>query len=442
MFKRAAEEIDLPKDFDESEYLFLNQDIKDSGIPPATHFAKFGRAEGRLYKSGNLALGERSFDLNLKTCLLVTHDLSLTGSPMLALDLIKNFQNKVNVIILSYNNHGKLLENFKQNSCALFLCDTNPQNSELIEIILKRILEFHRIDFAIANSSVTRKALPALNKAGIPAISMIHEFASYAPTGAVKESMDHSQVTVFSAKATLKDAIEELGVSGSNDFPVIYQGINEHKDLVKNSSEIEEARLEIDHVLGNNQKCVVGIGSVIMTKGLDLFMNVAEKLERDFPGVYRFVWIANLDDLKNGDYGFFVSDLMKRSKYLSGFKLLDSTTEIEYLLSKANCFALTSRLDTMASVAIEAMAQGKPVFSFENTGGIPELIEENGLKESLVSDFLDTSDMALKINKLLNNLELFDSASAQMKEIASKTFNSQRYADQILEQCNRAELLF
>ena len=441
MFKRASAEIDLPKDFDESEYLFLNPDIIDSGIPPAIHFAKFGKAEGRLYKSGNLVPGERSFDPKLKTCLLVTHDLSLTGSPMLALDLIKNFENKVNVIILSYNNDGKLLNNFKQNSSALYLCDTNPQNSELIEIILEKILGQHGIDFAIANSSVTRKVLPALNKVKIPSISLIHEFASYAPEDAVKESIEHSQITVFSSKAILNDAKEKLELKSKAEFPVINQGLNKHKGIVENALEIESARLEIDRALGNEQKNIVGIGSVILTKGVDLFINVAEKLEKLSPGAYRFIWVANVNDLKNGDYGFFVSDSIKRSKYLAGFKFLDNTTEIEYLLSKVDGFALTSRLDTMPNVAIETMAIGKPVFSFENTGGIPELIEANGLKDSLIAEYLDTSDMALKIDKLLNNEELLNLINARMKEIASKTFDSQRYANQILEQLQRAELI-
>ena len=51
------------------------------------------------------------------------------------------------------------------------------------------------------------------------------------------------------------------------------------------------------------------------------------------------------------------------------------------------------------------------------------------------------SGMALKINELLKNEELLNSISAQMKEIASKTFNSDRYADQIIEQLNEAEFM-
>ncbi len=428
----------VPSDFDVTEYILLNPDVAESGIDPLEHFSRFGSKEGRIYKCGKILKGKREFNPNLKTCLLITHDLSLSGSPMLAINLAENFLNKVNLVILSYTNSGKLLENFLDNSCFAFIFNTNPKNYRLIEIALNELQKFIKVDYAIANSSATNESLLALKSLGIPSVSLIHEFASYSPTNSVLKAINNSDVSVFSAFATLRDAKEFLKLPSEMEFPIIYQGVNSHKKLAKDSTKSDLEKQRLDKEFEEDKFNVVGIGSLIMTKGADLFIETALFMEKDFPNKFKFIWVADLKQKNSSDYEFFVFDTMKRSRHLNNFTLIDETFEIEYLLKKADCFALTSRLDTMASVAIEALSQSKPVVCFENTGGIPELLSNAGFAKECVAEYLNISDLARKISDLESDRIASRQLGAKLQLLAGKNFNSEVYATKILEVCERA----
>jgi len=425
----------VPADFDETEYLLLNFDIENSDLTPSEHYELFGINEGRLYKSGEIVTGLKSNNPAFKTCLLVINDLTLTGSPMLALNLVKYLSNQMNVITLSFTNSGKLLESFLKYSEKMFLFNTNPENFEIVELNIRKILNLRNIDYAIANSSVTRHVLPALKKLGIPAISLIHEFASYAPEGAVKDSIKNSSIAVFSANATKNDAIEFLKMDETVDFPVIYQGINDHSEISKNKTEVELERRRIDAEFDSDKFIVLGIGSIIMTKGADLFVSLAQTIEKKYPNKFKFVWVCDLK-LSNPDtYRFFVRDAVKRSEFSNSLSFFDETSEIEYLLSKIDCFALTSRLDTMASVAIEAMATGKPIVCFQNTGGIPEMLSDAGFESDCVAEYLDIMSMSEKIVNFQRDDNKSQTIGYELEKLAKRNFDSKRYAAKIAELC-------
>lgn len=252
------------------------------------------------------------------------------------------------------------------------------------------------------------------------------------------KAIKNSDVAVFSAFATLRDAKEFLKLPSEMEFPIIYQGVNSHKKLVKDSANPNLEKQRLDKEFDEDKFNVVGIGSLIMTKGADLFIETALSLEKDFPNKFKFIWVADIKQKISSDYGFFVFDAKKRSKHLNNFTLIDETLEIEYLLNKADCFALTSRLDTMASVAIEALSQGKPVVCFENTGGIPDLLSNAGFGKQCVAEYLNISDLAIKISDLESDRIASRQLGARLQQLANKNFNSEVYATKILEVCERA----
>lgn len=431
-----------PEDFDPVEYLLLNEDVGLSQVNPTEHFVSFGRQEGRLYKAGNFFTGDKTFQPGLKTCLLITHDLAISGSPMLALNLAENFNGKVNLIILSFTNSGRLLKAFSKNSFELFLFDTNPKNEGIADLVLARITKKFKVDFAIANSSVTRRVLAPLKRAGIPAISLIHEFASAAPKGAVIESILNSQATVFSAKATYEDARGFLKLDSDSKFPIVYQGINSHEEIDRDLSSVIAEQERIDNHFDSTKFNVVGIGSILLTKGVDLFISVSQELERRMPGKFQFTWVGPLSELENSDFGFFLKDASKRSVYLQNFSFFEVTPEINFLFEKIDCFALTSRLDTMASVAIEAMASAKPVIAFQGTGGIPDLITDFGFKEQCVAEYLNVTEFAEKIQKLESDPHFKAEVGTALRNLAMSTFDSNKYASKILAICDEATKQF
>jgi glycosyltransferase involved in cell wall biosynthesis len=149
-----------------------------------------------------------------------------------------------------------------------------------------------------------------------------------------------------------------------------------------------------------------------------------------------------LSELENSDYGFFLKDAPKRSTYLKNFSFFETTPEIDFLFEKIDCFALTSRLDTMASVAIEAMASAKPVITFQGTGGIPDLITDFGFKEQCVAEYLNVTEFAEKIQKLESDSHFKSEVGAALRNLALRTFDSNLYASKILAICDEATKQF
>ena len=66
----------------------------------------------------------------------------------------------------------------------------------------------------------------------------------------------------------------------------------------------------------------------------------------------------------------------------------------------ADLLLISSRLDPLPNVAIDALTLGLPVFCFEKTTGIADFLSEHGLKEQCVARYLDAHDLALKVRSL------------------------------------------
>ena len=65
---------------------------------------------------------------------------------------------------------------------------------------------------------------------------------------------------------------------------------------------------------------------------------------------------------------------------------------------------MTSRLDPLPNVAIDAMHAGTPMLCFEKACGLADYLEKDEvLKQNLVSQYLDINNMSEKAIHLINN---------------------------------------
>ena len=94
--------------------------------------------------------------------------------------------------------------------------------------------------------------------------------------------------------------------------------------------------------------------------------------------------------------------------------------------------ALTSRLDPLPNVALDAIEHGKPVVCFEKTTGFAEFLLKNDLSESCVCPYLDTNDMAQKIVNLSSDYDYMARVSTKLKEIHEKEFDFNNYLKKII----------
>ena len=84
-------------EFDEHFYLLQYPDVLNSGIDPYQHYRQFGKPEGRLgsLPKPELQKGLIEFDASKDTILIVNHEASRTGAPILGFNLAQGMQKNI-----------------------------------------------------------------------------------------------------------------------------------------------------------------------------------------------------------------------------------------------------------------------------------------------------------------------------------------------------------
>ena len=132
-----------------------------------------------------LAEGLSSLDRERETVLLVSHEISRTGAPILVLNLARAFRQKYNVIILALGD-GELRREFLAVSNLMIGPLSAEQRSPyFLTPLFRKITERVALKFAIVNSIVSGVTLSALWENDIASVHLIHEFSSYASARAI-----------------------------------------------------------------------------------------------------------------------------------------------------------------------------------------------------------------------------------------------------------------
>jgi len=155
-------------------------DVANSGISPYEHYIRFGRAEGRIGRAPGLSHSERFEVLatSRKSVLVVSHDASRTGAPILCLNIARELRTKYNVVTLLLGG-GSLVEEFRRNSDVVLGPVSDWANQLSLSLTLDKLLAKLNFTFAIVNSIESRTVLPSLATGFVPSITLIHEFAAY-----------------------------------------------------------------------------------------------------------------------------------------------------------------------------------------------------------------------------------------------------------------------
>ena len=121
---------------------------------------------------------------------------------------------------------------------------------------------------------------------------------------------------------------------------------------------------------------VLGCGTVHIRKGIDLFLMCAAAVTSLSPKrSVRFVWVGHgYNPEGDWEYSSYLADQIARSGLEGHVAVIDETTELKSAYALADVFLLTSRLDPMPNVAIDAALRGMPVICFDGTTGIADLL--------------------------------------------------------------------
>jgi len=428
---------ELPNDFNRAMYAKLNPDVAESGMDPTNHYLIHGRHEGRVYILPDIC-PDRDFKADRDTILVVSHEASRTGAPVLSLNLVQALVKRYNVVALLLDD-GPLSDAFRAAGAAVMTSSKLGENPTRVNMIVGQLCERFHFKFALVNSIESRGVLPALGKRFVPVISLIHEFASYIrPRDAFRHTFIWSGEVVFSAKVTLENALAEYPDLDGRSSHVLPQGrclvpLGEFSEEQLQAERGRIRRLIRPKDIAEDSVVVLGAGFVQIRKGVDLFIECAARVVRAPGGrTCRFIWIGKGYDPDNDvGYSVYLADQIRRAGLQGHVFFIDETPAIEAAYEEADLFLLSSRLDPLPNVAIDAMAHGVPVLCFNKTTGIADFLIDSGLGDHCVAEYLNSADMADKIAALAGSQALRDSVADRCRKASIAYFNMENYVSRL-----------
>jgi len=384
------------------------------------------------------------FDSTKKTVFILTYDVSRSGGPKVALDLLKRFRSDYNTVLLSFKG-GAMREEFVKHATY---CVTELNSGNLLQNIksqLDRLTGVTEPALAILNTIGCAPALEEFVRRGIPTLHLIHDIAALSPLEWWKQSCELADVVIFSAEFVKRKAVERHAGFLTKESYVLPQGVDSLEStpsgLLPDADSIE--MLSRFRPEGPREECVViyGAGTVEFRKGVDLFLQCASLVIPQFPaGRIRFVWNGSGYDpgnLRDNGYCAVLQNQIAAARLGEAFQLLGAMKDLTPAYRNADLFFLSSRFDPLPIVAQQAILQGLPVICFEKAGGIPEYLEKIPDAAFGVVPYLDTNAAAEKIIRLVNEKELRASIGAAGRDVAREYFNNERYLESVQSICQQ-----
>ncbi len=424
--------------FDPLYYRLANPDVAAAGASPLLHYIRYGWKEGRppnrfvtapvppivgeppgdtetvgerlaalpgLKQLIRLVKGDRprneprfaeetpvqtahAYDSNRQTILIVNHDASRTGAPLVGLEVARHLCDSHNVFIYCQRD-GELIEAF---GTVAVQVNVGSNSTADAEFFIEYLRSKHPVDAVILNSAETAPFAAAALHAGVPSVALIHEFAEYTfPTGKaarmaaavdrvvvpanlVLESLQQDLQTQFGSKAS------NIVVRPQGCLPVLPQRHTQDTDL-------DLSERDILARLGDPDKrppIVLGAGFVHMRKGVELFIQAAHEVRREIPDV-RFIWVgAGYTPTRDVAYSVWLSETIRRLGLESTVLFLPPQSQLDDLFALSRVFFLSSRLDPFPSVVLDAFEAGKQVVCFDRATGAAELFQSGAAKGAAV----------------------------------------------------------
>jgi glycosyltransferase involved in cell wall biosynthesis len=424
--------------FDPDYYGERYPDVAQANVCYLAHYIEHGRAEGRSPRSRNLPADPARFAPEKETIILVSHEASRTGAPIVALNIARRLSEKYNIVTVLLRG-GDLMDSFRQISAQLIHLEGNDRHPIEFKYAVNSILRNHKIRYAIVNSIVGWDILPSLGIGLVPTVALIHEFASYSrPRGTMREALGWATELVFSTEITADSFRKEHPALWQRRVHIVPQG--QCQPTTAPAAEkiaIERRRLKagMRPPGAENALVVLGCGSVHIRKGVDLFLRSASAaLNLGIKRRLRFVWIGHgYDPEKDESYSVYLAEQIDRSGLSEHLVVLDEVTDLEPAYAMADVFLLASRLDPLPNVTIDAAMRGLPIICFDGATGMAEILRRDATAAITVVPHLDAEAAARRIIAFAEDEDTRRRVGEATHALAQATFDMDRYVARIDE---------
>lgn len=383
--------------------------------------------------------GRQRIDPQRPCVLVISHESSATGAPILAWNIARAFNSHSNVVLLSLRS-GKLDGAFLECCCVrLLLPDGVEASPEILSAGLAQLPDGLKVDYALVNTMQAWRWPHWLQREGIASVLLIHEFAAYIrPDEAFRHACTWATNVVFSSPITHAAMVQRHPELNQVPVVVLPQG---RCELPGHDNACHRCHLQLSeipelselHPSSWLQECqlILGAGAVQPRKGVDFFVATAHRLQQLAPKrPLLFIWLGvGYDPEQDFTTSIWIEDQIQRSGLNQNLHFLNgSATLYANLLPLAHLFLLTSRLDPLPNVAIDALSEAVPVLCFEQASGTATWMQDDPLlARYCLARYLDSSHLAEKALELLENSSLREQLSAHGQQRAATSFTMASY---------------
>lgn len=354
---------------------------------------------------------------------VISHDASLSGAPVLLLNLLKLLKATGQFSICVFiKRGGPLNERFRQfDSC----CVLKPANylqgnliSKLIHVAQNRIRlgkalwASKNADYILSNTITNGRLLSILSKiTHAQIISYVHELKDVArqmdKLGDVSLTIKSADKFYYPSQAVSTFLTQQYNISDDRKFYLPYYFPVEQETKKQNKSSIKNTFAQ-QHGLNENDCWVVGMGTIAFRKGIDYFIDTAAyACKHQLP--VSFIWIGGFENEEMEAY------VKNRLKEVGNLKLY-LVGQLPYNLNTIapfDIFFLSSREDPYPLVVLEAAYNEVPSICFKDAGGIQEFLQDGC---GWIIPRFDPSLVADQIRYLIDNKEIIEAVGRKARE--------------------------
>ena len=348
---------------------------------------------------------------------LLSHDLSGTGAPILAFNIAKSLKKSgIDVVVLVGNYIISFLKQKYQdeNIPLVFLSDStyNHYNvhicsnynevksydgDEYVKLIFELLRE-EGYSNVITNTVVGGRYVKEFKDFNFKIISLIHEMGTtirlYGFYEFGRNIAKYADYIVFPDE-TVKNDFFSIYSNVRGQYIIRPQGIYLDKkiDVVDNIDFSTKYGFKLgDYIIMNSGTCE-------LRKGIDLFISSAIILAKQSDLNIHFVWTGNFGN--NNELEGWIINQIEKSGLQTNIHIIpfiQDQNEYKTLLSNVDIFWSTSREDPFPSVVLEALNYDITVVGFKDGGGINTMLDDN--RGFLIDDF-NVFELAKISNKIL-----------------------------------------
>ena len=422
--------------FDGRWYLSRNPDVARSGENPLLHYLRHGAREGRE-PIPRAAFHARPglVDSRRENVIVVVHETSRTGAPILGWNIAQQLAQTYNVYTVRLGD-GALTPEFEALSAEVhgpFIGDCHHPAD--IEFRLRPLFAGRVFKYAIVNSIESRPLIEVCARHFVPTLLLMHEFGSYVrPLDSLRKAFDLATEIVFPAPVVARSAMNAHPALSDRHIHIETQGMSivpagKTKKKPPASAQmnfLSQARAEGTFI-------VMGAGSVTLRKGVDLFIAVAADVQRlGLDRSVHFLWVGG-GYRPNEDMGYsvYLKEQLERSGLEKHVTFMEEVSDLEPVYALAHAFLLTSRLDPLPNVSIDAAHRGIPIICFKDASGTADLMLANNDTAIGVVAHLDTGAAADLIGSLASDEPARMRMADATGRLARTIFDMKRYVERL-----------